>query len=135
MTDSTERFPVSNTAKPIGMVGAGRLSSMIWKGGDDDRGWHYRFNVFRTGNRGSRVSQLFSPADVVHFVKLAQVLAAVIADDGCLDPTERSVLKRLASELDGLWQRASFPVDTEDCSCIRTPTLAKGDRHGETAGS
>lgn len=87
----------------MGMVGAGRLASMIWKDGDEQLGWRYRFNVFRTQSRGGRVSQLFTPADVIHLVKLAQVLAAVISDDGCLDPIERGVLKRLADDLDEFW--------------------------------
>jgi hypothetical protein len=91
--------------KPMGMVGAGPLASMIWKSGDPDAGWRYRFNLFRTTARGGRVSQLFTPADVIHFVKLAHVLAQVLADDGCLSPIERGVLKRLAAELDDWWSR------------------------------
>lgn len=93
---------------------------MIWKTGDDNSGWRYRFNLFRTRRRGGRVGQLFAPADVIQLVKLAQVLAAVIADDGCLDPIERGVLKRLATELDVLWQHSSIRSGSDDCSRVRT---------------
>ena len=101
--------------KPMGMVGAGRLTSMIWKDGDPQSGWRYKFNLFRTGARGGRISQLFQPADVIHFVKLAQVIASVIADDGCLSAVERGVLKRLAADLDELWQRTSKTSGNADC--------------------
>lgn len=103
MTTSQLTTPIH--PKPMGMVGAGPLTSMIWKSGDEDAGWRYRFNLFRTTARGGRVSQLFTPADVIHFVKLAHVLAEVLADDGCLSPIERGVLKRLAAELDEWWSR------------------------------
>jgi hypothetical protein len=112
----------------MGMVGAGRLTSMIWKDGDQQSGWRYKFNLFRTSAGGGRISQLFQPADVIHFVKLAQVIATVIADDGCLSEVERGVLKRLAAELDELWQREALPSGTDDDLCLRsrTSTHAKG---------
>jgi hypothetical protein len=97
--------------KPMAIVGAGPLTSMIWKDGDRHSGWRYRFNAFRSA-AGGRVSQLFRPADVIHFVKLAQVLAAVISDDGCLSQTERGVLKQLADDLDQLRQKVSNRTGT-----------------------
>lgn len=109
--------PIPSTTKPLGMVGAGRLASMIWKDGDEQSGWRYRFNVFRTARNRARVSQLFAPADVIHFVKLAQVLAAVIADDGCVTAAERAALKRLANDLDELWERTSNVPEHNTCGC------------------
>jgi hypothetical protein len=85
--------------KPYAMVGAGRLISTIWKTGDEQTGWHYRFNLFRMSSRG-RVGQRFSPADVVSLVKLARVLAAELAADGCLAPAQRTELGGLAAMLD-----------------------------------
>lgn len=114
-------------SKPIAMVGAGRLTSMIWKNGDQRSGWRYSFNLFRLASQGGRVSQLFKPTDVIHFVKLAQVLAAVIADDGCLTQVEAGALKRLANDLDQLLKQASYAPNaaTEEVNPdqgIQTPT-------------
>lgn len=88
--------------KPYCSVGAGPLTSFVWKTGDADSGWRFRFNIFRLFARGGRVSQLFQPADLLHFVKLIQVLASVLADDGCLTAVDRGVLNRLATELDNV---------------------------------
>ncbi len=97
----------STTPKPYCTVGAGRLTSFVWKSGDENSRWRYRFNLFRLAAKGGRVSQRFAPADLIHFVKLTQVLAATIADDGCLSPVDRGVLKRLAADLDQLLLRAA----------------------------
>ena len=89
--------------KPYAMVGAGRLTSTLWKIGDQQAGWYYRFNIFWMTDRG-RVGQRFSPADIVDLVKLARVLAATLAEDGCLSPVRRSELARLAELLDQVIQ-------------------------------
>lgn len=99
--------------KPYCSLGAGCLSSFLWKIGDNDSGWRYRFNIYRLAAKSGRVSQLFRPADLMHFVKLVQVMASVIADDGCLSPVERGVLRRLATELDELLSRAGRPANAE----------------------
>ena len=93
--------------KPYCSVGAGQLTSFVWKTGGVNAGWRYRFNIFRLASRGGRVMQLFRPSDLFHFVKLTQVLAAVLADDGCLSPVDRGVLKRLAANLDELLKNTS----------------------------
>jgi hypothetical protein len=121
-------------SKPMGMVGAGRLTSMIWKHGNQQSGWRYRFNLFRTATGGGRVSQLFRPADVIHFVKLAQVLASVIADDGCLSQVERGVLKRLAADLDELWERTSNPASNGACRCRSSDTHESPQTKGNVNG-
>lgn len=46
----------------------------------------------------------------MHFVKLVQVMASVIADDGCLSAVERGVLRRLASDLDEMLNGAKKPA-------------------------
>lgn len=93
------------TPKPFVLVGAGPLSSTVWKTGDEHSGWRYRFNLFRLPAHNGRVSQLFRPSDLVDLAKLLQVLAAVIADDGCLTQTDRRMLTRLNAELDELLRR------------------------------
>jgi len=111
----SRRDQQSRTAihQPYCSVGAGCLTSFLWKTGDQSSGWHYRFNLFRLAAKGGRVSQLFRPADLMRFVKLVQVMASVIADDGCLSPVERGVLRRLATELDELLSRAGRPANAE----------------------
>lgn len=91
--------------KPMGMVGSGPLTALIWKSGHQDSGWRYQFSLFRQLKAG-KVSQLFRPLDLMYFIKLLQVLAAVIADDGCLSPVETGVLRRIEQDLDRLLQRA-----------------------------
>lgn len=137
MTKSQPPMPLS--LKPMGMVGAGPLTSMIWKTGDPDAGWRYRFNLFRTTSRSGRISQLFTPADVIHFVKLAHVLAAVLADDGCLSPVERGVLKRLAADLDEWWSRHAHRTPDGNGQASQnghfSSRATEGDCHGESADS
>ena len=91
--------------KPMGMVGSGPLNALIWKIGHQDSGWRYQFSLFRQ-LRAGKVSQLFRPLDLMYFIKLLQVVAAVIADDGCLSPVETGVLRRIEQDLDRLLQRA-----------------------------
>lgn len=93
--------------KPMGMVGSGPLTALIWKSGHHDSGWRYQFSLFRQLKAG-KVSQLFRPFDLMYFIKLLQVLAAVIADDGCLSPIETGVLRRIEQDLDLLLKRASL---------------------------
>lgn len=86
-------------AKPYAMLGAGELASSIWKSGNELVGWRYHFNIFRLAVNG-RTGQKLKPTDLRHLVKLAQVLAATLADDGCLEPSVRRELRELASRLD-----------------------------------
>jgi len=104
------------TSKPYCSLGAGCLTSFLWKSGDQVSGWRYRFNLFRLAAQDGRVSQLFRPADLMHFVKFVQVMAAVIADDGCLSPIERGNLRRLATELDELLTRTTEPTNESPAS-------------------
>lgn len=86
--------------KPMMHVGVGPLTSSIWKLRNDESGWRYRFNVIRQSSHHGHFTDLFHPRDLIHFIKLIQVLAAVIADDGCLSQSERIMLRRLAISLD-----------------------------------
>lgn len=102
----------SDSEKPMAVVGAGPLTSTVWKSGDEHSGWRYRFNLFVQHSDSGRVSQQFHPADLIHFVKLTQVLAAVLADDGCLTKSDRVLLQRIASELDGVLEHPELGADT-----------------------
>ena len=80
------------------IVGAGRLIATIWKLGGEHTVWRYRFNLVRQTSDSGIVSDFFQPADLIHFIKLIQLLAAVIADDGCLTQGERTTLRNLAAQ-------------------------------------
>ena len=97
--------------KPMEIVGAGPLISTIWKLGDEHTGWRYRFNLTRQISDRGDFTDLFQPVDLIHFIKLIQVLAAVIADDGCLTSIERTTLKSLAAQLDDLLKGATVEAD------------------------
>ena len=101
--------------KPMGMVGSGPLTALIWKSGHHDSGWRYQFSLFRQ-LRAGKVSQLFRPLDLMYFIKLLQVLAAVIADDGCLSPIETGVLRRVEQDLDQLLKRAMHRRDSANAT-------------------
>ncbi len=88
--------------KPMGMAGAGPLTSAIWKTGDHHSGWRYAFNLYRLNGQDGHVSQLFEPSDLWHIIKLTQVVASVLADDGCLTSSDRILIKHIASVLDNI---------------------------------
>ncbi len=93
------------------IVGAGPLLSTIWKLGDEHSGWRYRFNLTRQTSDSGVFTDLFQPGDLIHFIKLIQVLAFVVADDGCLNQAERTTLKNLATQLDDLLKGATVEAD------------------------
>lgn len=88
--------------KPYAMVGAGSLTASIWKECARDARWKYGFNIFRLDSRNGSVSQRLLPCDIVDLIKLARVLAQVIADDGCLSSERRRELLSLAASIDCL---------------------------------
>jgi hypothetical protein len=97
----------STASKPYEIVGAGQLVSAVWKKNDDRGGWGYRFNVYRMSARDGGVSHLLRPADLESMVKLCQVLAATLADDGCMPARERRALADLAAELDEITDKGN----------------------------
>ena len=119
MADDVMKSTVNQTQvtaphpKPMVLVGAGPLTSAIWKLGSEQSGWRYRFNVVRQTSDRRQFTDLFQPTDLIHFVKLIQVLAAVIADEGCLTQTERTMLRNLAAELDNFLGGATVEKDED----------------------
>jgi hypothetical protein len=106
--DGTGELP-----RPTEYVGAGPLTSAVWKLGSEQSGWSYRFNVVRQTSDSGHCSDLFQPADLIHFVKLIQVLAAVIADDGCLTQADTTTLRTLAAKLDDIFGDATVESDKD----------------------
>jgi len=111
--------------KPYTMLGAGNLTAALWKYGDKRSGWHYRFNVFRMGNRDGRVSQRFLPRDVADLAKLAQVLAFALTDDGCLDQELRDDLSCLSACLDQVLPEPCENVSRHPHLCDAVVTLLR----------
>lgn len=109
--------------KPMMHVGAGPLTSSIWKLGDDESGWRYRFNVVRQSVPSGCVTDLFQPVDLIHFVRLIQVLAIELANDGCLTHDECMILKNLARQLDEILGCAAD--ETEDETTPNTRNISQ----------
>jgi hypothetical protein len=82
------------------LVGAEQLTAAVYKTGDELVGFDYRFNITRLNNRTGRVNQWFTPDDLFAIVKLARVLAAELAHDGCMNAELRNRLVSLAAALD-----------------------------------
>jgi hypothetical protein len=92
--------PANRTQKPYTMAGAGPLVSAIWKLGDDDAGWNFRFNIYRVTPSTGDVSQLFQPEDLPHLAKLCRVLALILAEDASIPAPLRAELDELNHRLD-----------------------------------
>ena len=95
------------------LVGAGQLTSAIWKLGNEESGWRYRFNMVRQSVPSGCVTDLFQPMDLICFIKLIQLLAAEIANDGCLTHNERLMLRNLAQRVDEFVGGASDETEGE----------------------
>lgn len=89
-----------NSRQPYMQVGAESLTTNVYKTGDELVGYDYRFNISRLSRRTGRVNQWFTPHDLVALVKLTQVLASELADDGCVSQTHCSRFHTLAAALD-----------------------------------
>ena len=86
--------------KPYTLVGADHLTASVYKTGDELVGFDYRFNIVRLNNRTGRVNQWFAPEDLRGMIKLTRVLAAELADDGCMSPELRTQLFQIAAALE-----------------------------------
>ena len=95
---------------PVAVLGAGELVSHLHRGDDGEDPANYGFSVFRL-SRGLKATHELRPCDLRDVVKLCQVLAFAIVDDGWV-PTETSnSLRNLFDELDILTRRWSSTDD------------------------
>jgi hypothetical protein len=85
--------------RPYAVLGAGDLVSHLQRRCGDGDIACYRFNVFRIRS-SEQVTHALRPRDLRSVVKLCQVVAFTIADDGWLDSDLRRELFQLAEELD-----------------------------------
>lgn len=90
-------------SKPYVIVGAGRLSAAVWKTMAEQGIPHYRFNIFSLDATTGTAGQCFTPDDVIGLAKLAHVLAAVLVDDGVVEPKLRQQLTSLINDLESVF--------------------------------
>ena len=91
----------TSPGQPVAVLGAGDLVSHVQRA-DDSRGdANYRFNIFRLCEE-MQATHEFRPADLRDLVKLCQILAFTITDDGWLPIDAQHVLLELFEDLDEL---------------------------------
>ena len=96
--------------EPVAVLGAGDLVSHLHRDEDADAPANYRFSVFRL-SQGLQATHELRPCDLRDLVKLCQVLAFAIVDDGWTPTETRNSLRELFDELDTLTQRWSNTDD------------------------
>lgn len=102
-------------SKPYSIVGSCCLTSHVWKHGDAQSGFFYRFNLVRT-RRNGEVTQLLRPEDVLPLAKFVQVISQVFLDDGCISQNHRNVMLYLAHALDELLDADELKeIDSDVC--------------------
>lgn len=94
----------------VAVLGAGDLVSHVHRGDDADDPANYRFSVLRLSQELKATHELH-PCDLRDLIKLCQVLAFAIADDGWIPTPEGEALQELFDDLDALTQRWSNTND------------------------
>ena len=94
------------TSRPYAVIGAGDLVSHLQRNGDGAGTLNYRFNLFRM-KQNAEVTHALRPEDLRRVVKVCQVMAFTIADDGWISDAAARELFALADELDVVTQRWS----------------------------
>jgi hypothetical protein len=83
-------------------AGSGSVTSSIWQGGDQVRGWRYHFNLFQMPPATGRASHLFQPEDLVPLLRVCREVAQVLAEAPAMDPVLQQQLDGVAARLDVL---------------------------------
>ena len=100
----------SSSKCPIAVIGAGDLVSHLLRLDDNTNESNYEFNAFRIAE-DMQATHVLHPSDLRNLVKLCQLLAFTIADDGWLTDDTRAELFELADELDGVTRKWSTESD------------------------
>jgi hypothetical protein len=101
---------IPSRRKPIAVLGAGELVSHLHRGSDAHDCPDYQFSVFRL-SRELQATHELRPCDLHHMVKLCQILAFAIVDDGWVSRQTSDELRELFHELDALTRRWSNEDD------------------------
>ncbi|QDV85449.1 hypothetical protein [Planctomycetes bacterium TBK1r] len=100
-------------SKPYCIVGAGSLTSNVWKQSQGSDDFRYRFNLFRT-KRSGKVTNQFRPQDVLSLAKFVRVISQMLADDGCITAEQRRLLVFLDTAMDDVLESPTVKeFDTE----------------------
>ncbi len=94
----------ASSTRPLAVLGAGDLVSHLTRA--DDGAGDYQFSVFRFGQRAETTHAL-RPTDLRDLVKLCQVVAFAIVDDGWIGDEQRRELLDLMGELDQITSKWS----------------------------
>ena len=113
-TDQEPELPRDEPeSKPYCIVGAGRLTSSVWKQSRGSDEFRYRFNLFRT-KRSGKVTNRFRPQDVLSLAKFVRVISQVLVDDGCVTAEQRQLLVFLDTAMDEILESPAVKeFDTE----------------------
>lgn len=103
----------NRSLRPYAVLGAGNLTSSLYKTGDELIGFHYRFNIVHLNSTSGRVGHWLAPDDIVSLVKLARVMAAELANDGCMDVALRRQLHTINSLLTGVLDQTALEIPAE----------------------
>ena len=87
----------ASSTQPLAVLGAGDLVSHLTR--TDNGEGHYQFNVIRFGPRAEATHAL-RPTDLHDLVKLCQVVAFAVVDDGWIAVEQRLALLDLIAKLD-----------------------------------
>ena len=101
---------ITQNKGPIAVLGAGDLVSHLHRAGEVGEVAGYRFNVFRL-NRQLQATHELHHSDLHDMIKLCQVLAFAIVDDGWIPKETSDSLRQLCNQLDVLTRQWS---DTDD---------------------
>ncbi len=102
--------PTDNSRHPIAVLGAGELVSQLRRLGEEINDANYEFNAYRLSDN-MQATHTLRPADLRNMVKLCQVLAFTIADDGWLPDAKQTELFQLADELNEITLKWSENAD------------------------
>lgn len=100
------RLDHRNDSQPVAVLGAGDLVSHVHRWANCSGLESYRFNLFRMDDAMQAMHELRA-SDLLSLVKLCQVIAFAVEDDGWIAPRERDELRELLADLDGLTRRWS----------------------------
>lgn len=93
-------------SQPIAVLGALELVSHLYRRDGESGRSEYRFSVSRMA-RSLQATTSLRACDLADLVKLCQVLAFAIEDDGWLSSAMRTELRELFDDLDGITRRRS----------------------------
>lgn len=85
--------------KAYASIGAGELTSLIWKRLSADGTTSYEFNLFRILPRSRRTTGLLKPKHLRSIIKIVYLVATAMLEDRRLSPDDKSDLLEIDDQL------------------------------------